>query len=371
MWDFWKFSKMLQTLAQPPVIALTPSLIIYEENKVKVHYYPADAPATVDIPVLIINSMINKYYILDLTPGKSYVEYLVNQGFKVYMLDWGVPDAADKTRPLATYITQYLHHAIEAVQRHAASAPISLIGYCMGGTLALMYSALYPQFIKNLLLLATPIDFHNQSLLSIWSRKEHFDVDRWVNTYGNIPAEVLQSAFLMLKPTKNITKYVDLMENIDNEEFVRTFLAFDYWVNDAVAVPGEAFRQFIRATYQDNLLMNNAMYLDEQLIDLQQVRSALLNIVATHDDIVPPSASMVLMDLVGSDDKEELVVKGGHHGLSIGPSALQIVWPKSAQWLKNRSSASTPQQPKSARQQKTVLENDARKKRNNPGKKKN
>jgi polyhydroxyalkanoate synthase subunit PhaC len=337
MWDFWKFSKMLQALAQPPVIAPTPSLIIHEENKVKVHYYPAAGPNTVDIPVLIVNSMINKYYILDLTPGKSYVEYLVSQGFKVYMLDWGTPDLADKDRPLATYIVQYLQRAVAAVQHHAISNTVSLIGYCMGGTLSLIYAALFPQLVKNLLLLATPVDFHNQSLLSLWGRKEHFDVDRWVNTYGNIPAEALQSAFLMLKPTKNITKYTDLMDNIDNEEFVRTFLAFDYWVNDAVAVPGEAFRQFMRATYQDNLLIKNAMYLEEQLIDFRQIHCPLLNVVAAHDDIVPPAASSVLMDLVSSKDKEELIVKGGHHGLSIGPSALQIVWPKSAQWLKDHA----------------------------------
>ncbi|MEW6732447.1 MAG: class III poly(R)-hydroxyalkanoic acid synthase subunit PhaC, partial [Acidobacteriota bacterium] len=318
-------------------IARTPSQVIYYENKLKIRRYLPVAKKLLPIPLLIINSLVNKYYILDLTPGKSYVEYLLKEGFDVYMLDWGTPDESDCTTTLEDHVNRYLAHSVRAVLDVAQAKKISLVGYCMGGTMSLMYAALHGKLVQNLVLLAAPVDFHNNSLLSLWGRPEFFNVDRLVDTCGNIPFPVLQSVFMMLKPMKNFTKYVHLLENIDNEEYVKTFLAFDYWVNDGVAVAGETFRQFIKDAYHYNLLVQNRLRLGKRTINLKNVKCAVLNVVAQHDDIVPPRSTEVLMDLIGSEDKELLRVNGGHHGLSIGPSALKIVWPKSAQWLRDRS----------------------------------
>lgn len=161
-------------------------------------------------------------------------------------------------------------------------------------------------------------------------------MDKFVDTYGNAPADVLQNTFVMLKPTKNITRYADLLANAHDEEFVETFLAFDYWVNDAVPVAGETFRKFVKDTYQENLLAQNEMRLGSRRIDMKKITCPLLNVVAQHDNIVPPDSSTRLMNLISSRDKELLSVKGGHHGLSMGPSALQTVWPKTAAWLRSR-----------------------------------
>lgn len=208
--------------------------------------------------------------------------------------------------------------------------------------MALMYAALYPESVKNLILLATPVDFENDSLLSQWARPDYFDVDAFVDSHGNAPVEVLKSTFMMLKPTKNITKYTSLLENMDNEEFVQTFMAFDYWVNDAVPVAGETFRTFIKDCYQKNLLKKNRFKLGGQAVRLKNITSPVLNILAEHDDIVPPKSAEIALKLIGSSDKTELRVKGGHHGVSIGPKALGIVWPKTVAWLAERD-ASTPQ----------------------------
>lgn len=340
MWnvDVAKLSEVLARLAtKPPEIAPTPSEVMYRENKLRVLHYRPTTKRVFPIPIVIVSSLINKYYILDLMPGKSYVEYLVNQGFGVYMIDWGNPDDDDRTVTLEDHINGYLVNIVSSVLKQARAKKVSLIGYCMGGTLALMYAALHGRHLKNLVLLATPVDFHNDSLLSLWGRPEYFNVDRFIDTYGNAPAEILYTTFMMLKPTKNITKYVDLLEHADNEDYVNTFHAFDYWVRDVVSVPGETFRKFIKDTYHNNLLMHNRLRLGRRLVNLQNVKCALLNVAAEHDEIVPLNSATVLMDLIGSKDQELLTVNGGHHGLSVGPSALKIVWPKSAEWLKARS----------------------------------
>lgn len=336
MFNLQRVTDLLSRMRQKPNIAPTPSDVIYTEQRLRLLHYRASTEKVYSVPILIVNSLINKYYILDLTPGKSYVEYLVNKGFDVYMLDWGVPDDEDSLVSLGDHINRYIPHCVEAVLDCASAKQISFIAYCMGGTMSLMYAALHPEYLKNLVLLATPVDFHNDSTLSLWGRSENLDVDRLVDTYGNIPVDVLRNAFTMLKPMKNVTKYIDLLENIENEEYVKLFLAFDYWVNDAVPVPGETFRQFMKGTYQENLLVKNEMRVGLKRVDLSRVRCALLNVIAEHDDIVPPVSSEPLMNLVGSEDKELLKVKGGHHGLSIGLSALKIVWPKSAEWLARR-----------------------------------
>ena len=330
-------TRLLSRLGKKPNIAPTPARLVHQENKLRVlGYDAAKLKGRRPAPALIINSLINKYYILDLTPGKSFVAYLAGQGIPTYMIDWGVPDAGDARLTLSDHVNRYLHRAIEAVCADAGVEQTALIGYCMGGTLALMYAALHPARIRGLALLATPVDFNNDALLNLWTRREYFDADKLVDAFGNPPEQLLQSAFMMMKPTKNITKYVDLLQNADNEDFVETFLAFDYWVNDVVSLPGETFRQFIKWCCQENQLVQGKLKLGRRTVKLAQVTVPLLNVVANHDDVVPRASSEALMSLVGSREKELLAVNGGHHGLSIGKSAVEIVWPGIAQWVKRQ-----------------------------------
>jgi polyhydroxyalkanoate synthase len=337
MFNLFKAGELMARIGKPPNAARTPSEVIYHENKLRVLHYLPTTEAVLPVPILIITSLINKYYILDLMPGKSLVEYLTAQGFSVYLIDWGTPDDSDRHLGLEDYIDGYMASVVSQVLRHAKAQKLSLIGYCMGGTMALLYTARHAAEVQDIVLLATPVDFQNDSLLSVWARREYFDVDKFVDTYGNAPVEILQSTFMMMKPAKSITRYADLLKHAHDEEFVETFLAFDYWVNDAVPVAGETFRKFVKDTYQENLLARNEMRMGGELINLKKIKCPVLNVVAEHDNIVPPESSVCLMNLVGSRDQELLKVKGGHHGLSIGPSALSFVWPKTAEWLKSRS----------------------------------
>lgn len=328
--------ELANRIGKLPKFAFTPSEIFCEFDKVRVLRYLPKTEQTHPIPILLVPSLINKYYILDLLPKKSYVEFLVNQGFSVYLIDWGVVDDTDKVWTLEKYICEFLYQAIEQITEAENQEKVSLIGYCMGGTMSLIYSALFPQTIQNLILLATPVDFYNNSLLSIWAKPEYFKVDKMVDTYGNIPISLLQSAFQMLKPVQTFNRYATLFENAENEEFVKSFLAFDYWANDAIPVAGETFRKFVKDCFQQNSLIQGKMKMGSELVELQQVKCSVLNVIAQHDSIVPPESAEALMDKIGSVDAEVIKVKGGHHGITIGTSALKFVWKKTADWMLER-----------------------------------
>lgn len=336
MTQFEPYAELLARMARPPKVAQTPSRVVYRENKLRVLHYRPVGRARQATPVLIVNSLINKYYILDLTPGKSFVEYLTGRGFPVYMIDWGTPAASDADITLTHHINHYLPNIVNAVTEHAKSESVSLLGYCMGGTMTLMHAAVHPKKIANLVLLATPVDFENEAMLNLWANRQYFDVDKMVDTFGNPPEALLQTTFMMMKPTKNMTKYLDLFQNAGNREFVDTFLAFDYWVNDVVSMPGETFRQFITWCYHENRLARGTLKIGRRLATLEKIACPVLNVIANHDDVVPRQSSECLMDRISSTDKELLAVNGGHHGISIGPGAVAKVWPHIAEWLAAR-----------------------------------
>jgi polyhydroxyalkanoate synthase len=324
-------------ITEMPEVAATPHEVIHREDKVKLLRYKPTQPQRYPIPVLLMCSLINRHYILDLTPGRSYVEYLLDQGFDVYMIDWGTPDEADCGLTLEDYINRYIPHALEAVLKDSDADQLSLVGYCMGGMFALMHTALHPQRVKNLILLATPVDFTDAGILGVWADQRYFNVDKLADTFGLIPAELLQWSFVMLKPATNLTKYADLLLQADNKELVRMFLALETWVNDNVPVPGEGYRQFVKATYQDNRLAKNELKIGQQRVDLAKITCSLLNVMATEDHIISPVSASALMELVSSEDKEQLILPYGHIGMTVGSGAVKDLWPKSVAWLKPRS----------------------------------
>ena len=321
-----------------PEVGQTPYDVVYRENKLRLLHYHPRVKKVQPIPLLIVSPMINRYYILDLKPGRSLVEYLLERGIDVYMLDWGIPGPEDRHLTWDHFIQVYLHHCVERAAEAARGREISLLGYCMGGTMATMYAALHPGQIKNLINLAAPINFKDEGLLSLWTDKAYFNVDRLVDVLGNIPPELMQSAFQMLRPTGQISKMVSFFDRMHDQDFVDLFLAMEQWVNDNVPFPGEAFRKYVKDCYQENLLVRGKLRIDHQVVDLKKITCALLVIVAEKDHICPPASGAVLLDLAGSRDKELIALPGGHVGIVSGGGAYRYLWPTIGEWLSKRSS---------------------------------
>lgn len=347
--DLHKFVKGVEIIMESPdfSVGTTPSEVIYTEDKMKLIHYIPTTPVQHKVPVLVVYALVNRYYILDLQPDKSVIKKLLNEGLDVYVIDWGYPKGSDKYLTLDDYISGYINNCIDKIREIHKIDNVTLMGVCQGGTFSIIYSALYPDKVKNLITLVAPVDFSTDKCsLNVWARS--LDVDKLVDYYGIIPGDLLNSAFLLLDPFRLlIDKYVGMFDKIDcesdenclkaNEENMRNFLRMEKWIFDSPDQAGEAYRQFIKDCYQKNLLIKNEMSIGGKKIDLKNIKMPLLNIMAEFDHLVPNEESKPLLGAVSSTDKEETVFPTGHIGIFVGSKSQKNVCPKIAEWLKPRS----------------------------------
>ena len=323
-------------------VGATPKEIIYQEDKVTLYRFTSPVEPSLSIPVLIVYALVNRPYIVDLQADRSLVANLLNLGLDVYLIDWGYASRADRWLTLDDYINGYLNNCVNAVCDRLQIDQINLLGICQGGTFSLCYSALYPQKVKTLITMVTPVDFHVQEgLLNLWSGctlgTKAFDVDLMVDTLGNVPGEFLNLEFLMLKPFQlGVDKYVGLAEFADREDKLLNFLRMEKWIFDSPDQAGEAYRQFIKDFYQANKLIQGSIQIGGQRVDLQNIRIPVLNIYAEHDHLVPPKSSMALEQYVGSEDYTVLSFPTGHIGMYVSSKVQRDLPPAIANWLKAR-----------------------------------
>ena len=318
---------------------VTPSEVVYEKDKLKLLHYVSDTPAKHATPLIFVFALVNRPYILDLKEGRSVVSHFVDSGFDTYLIDWGKPSTTDHHLRIEDYVNGYIDDVVDAVRERTGSDQVSILGYCMGGTMSSMYTATHQEKVRNLILLAAGIDFATrEGLLNLWTQKEYFDVDAFIDAFGNCPAEYLQSSFLLLKPMQNlIEKPLNFYENLDNDAFIEDFLTMETWLNDNIPVAGETFRQFVKLLYQQNLLTKGEMPLDGKIVDLKNITCPVMNLMAQFDDLVPCAQSQPFNDLVGSADRKSITLKAGHIGLAIGSRAQREMWPEVCEWLADRS----------------------------------
>ncbi len=319
---------------------VSPSEVVYEEDRLKLRHYLAGEKPRYRTPLVFIYALVNRPYILDLKQGRSVVAHFVEQGFDTYLVDWGIPSGADRHLTLDDYLNGYLVNVLDYLRQRTGARQVNVLGYCMGGTMSAMFTALHPDRVKNLMLLAAPIDFATgDSLLNVWTRRENFDVDKFVDAFGNCPAEFLQATFLLLRPVGNLLeKPINFYEHLHQEKFIDDFLTTETWLQDNIPVPGEVYREFVKYLYQQNLLTQDRMPVGKQIVKLGDITCPVLNIMAGTDDLVPCSQGTPFNDLVGSRDRKTILLEGsGHIGLAIGGKAQKEVWPQACQWLAERA----------------------------------
>ncbi len=348
--DYKKFKLGMELFLSPPdfSVGTTPSEIIYTEDKMKLLHYIPITEKHHPVPILVVYALVNRYYILDLQPDKSVIRKLLDDGFDVYIIDWGYPSGMDRYLTIDDYVNGYINNAVNKIRELSGLDKISLLGVCQGGTLSVMYAALHPEKMKNLVTLVTPVNFGtDKGLLHTWAKS--LDVDSIVDNYGIVPGDLLNAGFLLTDPFRlMIDKYVGLFERIEcepddeacqlrNEETVRNFLRMEKWIFDSPDQAGETFRQFMKDCYQKNLLIKNKMELNGKRVNLKKISVPLLNVMAEFDHLVPNDASIPLNDAVSSSDKETLVFPTGHIGIFVGSKSQKEVCPRIAEWLKPRS----------------------------------
>lgn len=320
-------------------VGTTPAQVVYREDKLNLLRYDSDVEKHFKTPLIVVFALINRPYILDLKTGKSVVAHFLNRGFDTYNIDWGVPTYADRHLGLEDYVLRYMDHCVDQVRERTGSDRVNILGYCMGGSMSAMYTALRPQKVKNFIALAAPFDWSSRdSLLTVWTDEKYFDIDQVLDVYGNAPPEWLQQTFLMLKPVQNLMeKYIGFFENMDDDKYLEDFFAMETWLNDNIPVAGEVFRQFVKLCFQRNLPMQGKLEIGGERVDFKNIVCPLLNLVAQNDHLVPPSQSLPLNTVVGSKDRKSITLPAGHIGLAVGGRAHRELWPKACDWLQERS----------------------------------
>lgn len=327
-------------MRKAPAVGTTPSDVVFTENKWRLLRYRS-TNRRFATPVLLVPSLINRHYVLDLLPGKSLAEWLVAQGHDVFVIDWGTPGAEDRWLTFDDVCDRYLGRALRKTAKIGGETP-HVLGYCLGGTLAAIHAAARPGSMASLVALAAPVRFKDGGLLSAWTQTKSFDVDVMCDATGLVPWQLLQGAFQLLRPTLGLMKAVQLLDRAWNDEFLDGFLALETWGNDNVAFPGDVYRRYIKELYREDALANGTFRLSGRRVDLAKLECPLLAVTFEHDAIVPWRSAAELVDRAGSRDKRRLHLSGGHVGAVVSKHAAKSLWPELSTFWASRDAATRP-----------------------------
>jgi polyhydroxyalkanoate synthase len=334
------FNRLLTSDAK---IGQTPKQLVWTLNKAKLYRYASVVPKEQchKTPLLLVFAIMNRPHVLDLRPGHSFVEYMLNHGHDLFLLDWGIPGPEDSCLMYDDYTLEYLPRVIRKMKSITGTGEFNMLGWCLGALISTLYACLRPNDgLKNLILLTAPLDFTDKTAggFTRWVSHPAFDPDKLTEAFGNVPGEMIDAGAKMLKPVENyFGSFINLWDNIDEPGRTEAWHAMNTWVRDIIPMSGAAYRQLINEFYKENRLIEGTLTLRGERVALGNLKANLLNVIAEADHITPPCQSERVMDLVSSQDKEVFRVKGGHIGIMAGRGAEKSTWPHIDEWLTNRS----------------------------------
>ncbi|MDX2011692.1 MAG: alpha/beta fold hydrolase [Myxococcaceae bacterium] len=321
----------------PNTLMPTPRSTVLEDGPAKLYrFHPATDVALVDAaPVLLVPSMINRWYVLDLRKGASVAEALVNAGLDTWCLDWGAPEDHDRYFTWADALAR-LDRMMRRVIRETGKPKVTVLGYCMGATLSSVHAAMHPERYAGFINLLGPIDFTRAGMLGHMTDPRWFDAEA-IAEAGNVAPHQMQAGFKLLRPTQDISKMVTLMEKAFDPVFKESYDALEAWANDNVAFPAAAYTTYIEELYQKNHLVQGKHFVGGKRVDLKNIVCPLMTIAADKDTICPPDAAKAINTAVGSSDTKVLAVPGGHVGAVVGSKAADKLYPALVSWMKERN----------------------------------
>jgi polyhydroxyalkanoate synthase len=315
---------------QPVSVGATPFRPLQQTARGELrHYGDGEGP-----PLLLIYSLVNRAYLLDLQPDRSVIRRLIGEGVDVYLLDWREPDSMDRFAGLADYLHDDIAAAVAAVTAARGQTP-HLAGVCQGGVLALCHAALQPDTIRSLTLLATPLNFATPDD-PLARLAKHIDFQQLVDAVGNVPAAALNLAFAGLKPVELFAqRYLALAGLAEDEQGLTDFLRMERWMYDSPAQAGRAFLEFARDFYQRNLLYRGELTIDDEPVRPRRIHHPVFAAYARDDHLVPPAAARAVRRLLPRARLTTRERPGGHLSLFVGGRAHAQLYPELVAWLRS------------------------------------
>lgn len=323
----------------PP--APTPSETIWREGRAELRRYCGGRPRLAT-PVVAFLGLVSRAYVFDLVADNSFVRRMMDAGFDTYVLDWGVPDEADANNTVETYVRGQLPRAIAAVVRESGADDVNLVGYCMGGDLALLALAGDPGLpVRSLVTMATPVDFRHMGPIAQALSDGRLAPEDFLDETGNVPPALVGRFFKVRRPTADVVQYANLWQNLWNDEYVEGHQAMGRYLREQLPLPGAAFLQITRHWLRENAFMRGTLRLDGRKVSLADIHTPVLSVLCERDDLVPEPAAAPITELLAGARAEQLRLDAGHSSLVVGRTAARVTLPRIIDWLVRNSASRT------------------------------
>jgi polyhydroxyalkanoate synthase subunit PhaC len=330
-----KIKLAMDALKEPlPEMGVTKREAVWKKNKATLWYY-SPSEKKYRIPVFLVYSLVNQPVILDLGPGMSMIEAFVNDGFEVYLLDFGIPGYEDGDINVDNYIVDYIQKGVQKSLRHSGAEEVSIMGFCLGGTLAVMYASIANEPIKNLILSATPVDFSHSPILDQWSaavRDDSVSFDDYLDAIKTVPASAVRNAVRLVTPVY-FSPYLSLLSKADDPQYVEKWRRFNEWTNEHIPFTGAAVKQLTNDLGKHNKLIKGNLYINKKRASLKNIKSNLLVVAGEKDNLVPIAMIKPVMKVVSSKDKTLKLLKSGHTNFTNNGGLPEYI----TEWLPSRS----------------------------------
>ena len=301
------------------------------------------------VPLILVPPLGVTTESFDLMPHRSLARFFAARGYHVYMIDWGIPERRHATLRLKDYSIDMFSEAIAEVRKHSGVEEVSLMGWCMGGLLSLMYAGGSGDTkIRNLITIASPIDFRSSGLPATLGRiiqKPAELVRRYtplrvqdLNPISmQMPGWVTTLGFKLTDPIGSVTTYWNLAKRLADREFVESHSTTADYLDHMLVYPVGVLQDMFVHAIIDNQFADGIMSLGDIDADLSTIKADYLAYAGSTDHIVPIDVASKSVELVGSESREFRVAPGGHMGVILGSKAAHEVWEPCAQWLDSRS----------------------------------
>ncbi len=343
--------EVLDRVRKAPATAATPRDVLFRDGTASLYRFRGSrAPLPDRLPVLLVPSMINRWYVLDLRPGSSVAEALVEGGLDVFCLDWGIPEDEDRYMTWDE-VVERLDRFARRVRRITGAPELGVLGYCMGATLSGIYTALKGAAgVRTLVNLAGPFDFSEAGLLGTMVDPRWFDPAA-MTAPGNLSPTQMQSGFVALRPPAQLAKWVGLIDKHDDDEALDAIHALETWASDNIPFPATAYVTYIKELYQENRLVKGEHRVGGEAVDLGRITCPVLTVATDRDTICPLGAARALHDRTKSPANELFVVSGGHVGAVVGSKARKVLYPKLVSWFRQHLLVEAPPNPGPAKKE--------------------
>ena len=312
---------------------------LYQEKNLSLYKFSSPCERNYEIPVVLVPPLMVTTDIFDLIPEHSLARTIAKAGFKVYLVDFGKPDKNDSHLKLDDYVLNLLYRAIHMVKNHSNSKEVSLLGYCLGGTLSIIYASLSNEIkkdVKNIVNIAGPVDVKNLPFFNILFKpfkKEWFSI---ADKYGCITKELLTWIFKLSDPLGYIRRPLYVLSKSWDRDFLVKYQGLSNYFSNFQSLPASTFKQAFEAI-RANELVSGKLKLMDQVVNLGNLQANILAFAGSKDTFIPSESVRALKNHISSKDFQYIELPFGHVSVMGSERAKFSIWKTCVDWLSSRS----------------------------------